>query len=76
MLNETFSKEEKLEIAKKIKDITIDDVEEDMIKLINIGVKANMISERSKIGNNIVDYFTFVERLETKGKYDANFLNF
>jgi len=76
MLNETFSEEEKLEIAKKIKDITIDDVEEDMTKLINIGAKANMISERSKIGNNIVDYFTFVQRLETKGKYDANFFEF
>ena len=28
------------------------------------------ISERSKVGNNIVDYFTFRYRLETKGKYD------
>jgi hypothetical protein len=35
-----------------------------------------MISERSKIGNNVVDYFTFLQRLETKGKYDVNYFEF
>jgi 16S rRNA G966 N2-methylase RsmD len=34
------------------------------------------MSSRSRIGNNVVDYFTFVQRLETKGKYDANFFDF
>ena len=53
-----LSEQEKIAIAKNIKDISIDDVEEEMAKLIKIGTKANMISERSKIGNNIVDYFT------------------
>ena len=76
MINESFTKEEKREIAKKIKDIKIDDVNEEMNKLIKIGYKAYMISERSKIGNNIVDYFTFLPRLETKGKYDVNYFEF
>lgn len=76
MIPETFTKEQKREIAKHIKDIDIVDVEEEMDKLIEIGVTANTISERSKLGNNIVDYFTFVERLETKGKYGANYFDF
>ncbi len=73
---ETFTKEEKREIAKKIKDIRMEVVEEDMNKLIKIGKGAHMISERSKIGNDVVDYFTFLPRLETKGKYDVNYFEF
>lgn len=76
MLKETFTKEEKTEIASKIKDISVADLDADMNTLINIGKTANTISARSKIGNNAVDYFTFVHRLETKGKYDINFFEF
>ena len=76
MIEETFTKEGKREIAKKIKDINMCDVEEEIDKLIKIGKGAHMISERSKIGNNIVDYFTFIQRLETKGKYDVNYFEF
>ena len=60
MLEENYTVEEKVNIAKKIKDIDIEIVEEEMNKLIKIGSNANMISERSKIGNNVVDYFTFL----------------
>jgi 16S rRNA G966 N2-methylase RsmD len=76
MLEEKYTKEEKITIAKKIKDINMENVEEDMNKLVKIGDNANMISERSKIGNNVVDYFTFLQRLETKGKYDVNYFEF
>jgi len=76
MNKETFTKEQKREISKKIKDIKIQDVEEEMNKLIKIGKEAHMISGRSKIGNNVVDYFTFLQRLETKGKYDGNYFEF
>jgi 16S rRNA G966 N2-methylase RsmD len=76
MINESYTKEDKITIAKHIKNISLMDVEDDMNKLIKIGDKANMISERSNIGNNVVDYFTFVERLETKGKYNVNFFEF
>ena len=76
MIKETFLEGEKMEIAKKIKDITIEEVEKEMNKLISIGKNANTISERSKIGNNVVDYFTFLQRLETKGKYDVNYFEF
>ena len=33
-------------------------------------------SPRSLVGNNVVDYFTFTQRLETKGKYNINFYEF
>lgn len=76
MLKENYTKEEKIAIAKHIKDIKIEKVEEEMNKLIKIGEKAETISERSKVGNDIVDYFTFLQRLETKGKYDINYFEF
>ena len=76
MLKENYTKEEKTIICKHIKNIQLQDVEKEMDKLIEIGINSNMISERSKIGNNIVDFFTFEQRLETKGKYDVNFFEF
>jgi hypothetical protein len=66
----------KTQIANKIKDITVADLEEDMEKLIQIGNDAYTMSSRSRIGNNVVDYFTFRQRLETKGKYDISFFGF
>lgn len=76
MLKENYTKQEKIAIARYIKDIKIEDVEEEMNKLIKIGEKAETISERSKVGNDVVDYFTFLQRLETKGKYDINYFEF
>ena len=63
-------------ICKQIKNITIDDVDEEMNKLIQIGNDAYTMSSRCRTGNNVVDYFTFLQRLETKGKYDINFFEF
>lgn len=73
MKKPNFTEEEKIAIAKQIKDISLTDVSEDFRKLVDMGVNA---PERSLIGNNVVDYFTFVARLETKGKYDVNFFDF
>ena len=68
--------EKKKEISNIIKNITISIVEKEMDELIKIGINANNLSPRSRLGNNIVDYFTFKERLETKGKYNVNFFEF
>jgi hypothetical protein len=76
MKEESFTKDEKKFISKKIKDISLELLEKDMNKLIKIGKQLNTISSRSNVGNNVVDYFTFVERLETKGKYDVNYFEF
>jgi len=66
----------KEEISKKIKNYTIEEINKDMEKLIKIGKNANTISQYSRIGNKIVDYFTFTQRLEVKGKYNINFFEF
>ena len=76
MLRENYSKQQKIDIAKTIKNISFEDLDQEMNKLIKIGSNADTITERSKIGNNVVDYFTFVQRLETKGKYDVNYFEF
>ena len=66
----------KQEIANAIKPITLDEVNKEFNELVKIGKNAHAIGPRSRIGNNVVDYFTFVQRLETKGKYDASFFDF
>jgi len=76
----TYTDIEKVTISKNIKMITLNDAIEDFNKLKNIAnnfVKNDCnISSRCRTGNNIVDYFTFTERLNTKGKYDINFFEF
>ena len=71
---------QKVEISKNIKPITLNDAIEDFnrLKIIseNFVKDPFNISPRCRIGNNIVDYFTFIERLNTKGKYDVNFFEF
>lgn len=75
-MKETFTPEEKLEIASQIKNIAKEDIIKEMNKLIEIGKNASTMSSRSRIGNNIVDYFTFSQRLNTRGKYNINFYEF
>lgn len=66
----------KAAIANAIKDISLNDVDEEFAKLVKIGKNAHVVGPRSRTGNNVVDYFTFVHRLDTKGKYDASFFDF
>jgi len=73
---ETFTPEEKRAIARHIKDIDLDMVDKEMRQLMALGENAHTLSERSQVGNNVVDYFTFVQRLETKGKYNVNYFEF
>jgi hypothetical protein len=76
MIQSSFADVEKVIISKNIKLITLKDVAEDFNKLKLIGQNACNMSPRCQIGNNVVDYFTFLERLNTKGKYDINFFEF
>ena len=66
------------EISKSIKDISIQDAILDYQELENIAKTRDPseISERCRIGNNIVDFFTFEERLHTRGKYGINYYEF
>ena len=63
-------------IAAQIKHITPKMLDTEMDKLIEIGKNADTISPRSRVGNNVVDFFTFTQRLETRGKYNVNFFEF
>jgi hypothetical protein len=63
-------------ISRLIKPITSADAIEDFNKLKMIGSSASSSSSRCQIGNKMVDYFTFTERLNTKGKYNTSFYEF
>ncbi len=76
MIKECFSEEKKQEISNAIKPISLDIIEKEYKELQKIGTNAKDISERCRIGNNIVDFFSFRQRLETRGKYDASFFDF
>ena len=75
-MSEPFSLSEKLEISRKIKDITESVAIQDFTDLQQIGLNAASMSPRCRKGNDVVDYFTFCQRLETKGKYNASFFDF
>ena len=71
-------------IANKIKPISEIDAETDfetlqttvdnaLLSVTGGGIEFN---ERCRVGNNIVDFFTFQERLETRGKYNVTFYDF
>ena len=80
------TQETKKFIAHKIKPIGEIDAETDFETLKNIVDNALLtdgsngggieFNERCRIGNNIVDFFTFQERLETRGKYNVTFYDF
>ena len=76
----TFNKDITLDkelIAKSIKNISLEIVDREMDKLIkNSSNNMEDLSPLSRVGNNIVDYFTFKQRLETRGKYNVNFYEF
>lgn len=72
----TDTESKKNHIASKIKNISQDMLDTDMTNLLAIGKNAHTLSSRSRIGNNVVDFFTFKQRLETKGKYNTSFFEF
>jgi len=67
---------EKIEISRKIKNITESIAIQDFIDLQQIGQTAASMSPRCRKGNDSVDYFTYCQRLDTKGKYNASFFDF
>jgi hypothetical protein len=77
-----LNNDEKQMIANKIKCISETDMKNDyemlkkMVTEANTNAVAVEFNERCRIGNNVVDFFTFRERLETRGKYNINFFDF
>jgi ubiquinone/menaquinone biosynthesis C-methylase UbiE len=77
-MNLSLNNDEKQIIANKIKCISETDMKNDYEKLKKMATEANAVdfNERCLVGNNVVDFFTFRERLETRGKYNINFYDF
>lgn len=71
-----YTIQEKEYISHKIKPITLEKASRDFENLRKIGLNAGNTSPRCRIGNDCVDCFTFAERLNTKGKYNASFYDF
>lgn len=63
---------EKLVVANKIKNITYDDMIVDFVKLQSY----EYTGSKSLIGTKCVDYFTFINRLDTIGNKGINFWQF
>ena len=64
-------------IADRLQTIPLSKVQSDYAKLKNLSCSdAIHSSGRSRLGNKIVDAFTFVERLHTKGNQHVNFYEF
>ena len=64
----------KRKIAKKLKNISEQEAINDFSKLKNINLK--QVSNETRIGNKFVDYFTFLQRLETTSKKGMTYFEF
>jgi 16S rRNA G966 N2-methylase RsmD len=76
MLQENYTESEKAEISQKNKPISLEDAKQEYQFLKNIGENAKNESPRCRIGNDVVDFFTFQERLNTQGKYGLSYYDF
>ena len=63
-----------IDIAMKLDMISEEEAEQDYEKLEHI--KPSEINTSSRVGSNFVDFFTFNERLNTKGKKHLTFFEF
>jgi hypothetical protein len=70
--------ERKEYISKQIKNISLQEIQKEYNKLIIFRINKEIIpfSPYSRLGNKIVDHFTFTQRLETKGKYNCSYFDF
>jgi len=74
MKQNKFTLKEKKELAKELRDYTKEEIKEDFLKLKEI--TCSNVNVRSLVGNKIVDYFTFYERLDVKGLKGLNYYDF
>ena len=62
------------QIAKQLKDITLEEAIDDFIKLQNIDLEET--SSLSRVGLKFIDYYFYVERLNTVGNKGISFFTF
>ena len=71
--NDPLSLVQKKQIANQIRSYTHDEIVTDYQRLCDIGTSAKEKSNKNRVGNKVVDSFTFFERLNTVGKKGMNF---
>jgi hypothetical protein len=64
------------EVSKQIKPITLEEAKRDFQSLKEFALTGKAVTDRCRIGNNAVDFFTFEQRLHTKGKYNTSYYEF
>jgi hypothetical protein len=69
-----FTLLQKKAIAKKLKNISEEEAVKDYEHLKQMDLKK--VSNETRIGNKFVDYFTFLQRLETVGIKGFNYFDF
>ena len=69
-----FTLAEKKAIAKKIKNITEEEAIKDYEHMKDLDLKK--VTNETRIGNKFIDYFTFLQRLETVSKKGMNYFDF
>ena len=62
------------QIPKLLKNITLEDAENDFVRLQCIDLEET--TSLSRVGLKFIDYFTFVERLSTVGNKGISFFTF
>ena len=68
-------------VARQIKPITTERRDADFVALCKKageirGGSTSAVGDRCRVGNDVVDFFTFEERLNTRSKYDIHFYDF
>ena len=69
----SISQAEKIKLAYEIKPITLDQAKKSYLGLVN---EKTIPPITSRKGNNFINYFTFLERLETVGRNGISFFDF
>lgn len=63
-------------IVSQLKPLSLKDIKDEMNKLMLIGANMKEVKPLSRVANDVVDYFTLRQRLETKGKMNISFYEF
>ena len=69
----SYTKTQRVAIAKQIREYSEEDIVRDYSRLVEIGCRAKSQSTKKLTGNRVVDAFTFAERLNTVGSKGVRF---
>jgi hypothetical protein len=68
-----YTLKQKRDLAEKIRSYSLEDIDRDFSRLVEIGCESKKTDSKLLVGNRVVDHFTFVERLNTISKKGVSF---